>query len=273
MRDVTLGSMILASADPDRLLRWYVDAFDAEPDADGFFGLGDVAVLISGDERLAVRVQEPGRLLVNLHVTDIAGRVADLTRRFPDLVWEAPLEHRPEAGAWFATLVDPDGNLVQLIELTPAYWPAKRARAEAAGRPTGPLAGASVQARLPAQDLERARRWYADVLGLHPADERDGGLLYRCGTTSFALFASTGSPSGTHTQLALYVPDLDAAIAELRARGLVLDDVDMGDLAQAANGAVEIPGNYPSSGATGERAVWFHDSEGNLIGMGEPTFG
>jgi catechol 2,3-dioxygenase-like lactoylglutathione lyase family enzyme len=41
------------------------------------------------------------------------------------------------------------------------------------------LSNARVATRLPAQDLDRARRFYAEKLGLEPADERPGGLLYR----------------------------------------------------------------------------------------------
>ena len=40
------------------------------------------------------------------------------------------------------------------------------------------LKDAAVATRLPAQDLDRARAWYADKLGLEPSDEREGGLLY-----------------------------------------------------------------------------------------------
>jgi hypothetical protein len=38
-----------------------------------------------------------------------------------------------------------------------------------------------VATRLPAQDLERARLFYAEKLSLEPVEERPGGLLYRCG--------------------------------------------------------------------------------------------
>jgi len=34
------------------------------------------------------------------------------------------------------------------------------------------------------------------------------------------------------------------------------------------NGIVEVEGNYPSKGR-GERAAWFRDSEGNLLGIAE----
>ena len=36
------------------------------------------------------------------------------------------------------------------------------------------------------------------------------------------------------------------------------------------DGIVDIPGNYPSKGR-GERGAWFRDSEGNLLGLGQPT--
>jgi catechol 2,3-dioxygenase-like lactoylglutathione lyase family enzyme len=126
-----------------------------------------------------------------------------------------------------------------------------------------------VATRLPAQDLGRARRFYAEKLGLEPVDERPGGLLYRCAGGEFALFASTGHPSGEHTQMAWEVDDIDSTIAELRRRGVVFEDVDVPGL-RTVDGIAEVEGNYPSKGAVGERGVWFRDSEGNLLGIGQP---
>lgn len=42
------------------------------------------------------------------------------------------------------------------------------------------LNDARAETRLPAQDLDRARRWYAEKLGLEPAEERPSGLRYQC---------------------------------------------------------------------------------------------
>ena len=131
------------------------------------------------------------------------------------------------------------------------------------------LARGHVATRLPCQDLERARAWYADKLGLHPVEERPGGLRYHCGGTVFALFASAGAPSGQHTQMAWTVADLDAAVAAMRARGVVFEEYDLPGL-RTVDGVTEVEGNYPSEGS-GERAAWFRDSEGNLIGMGQPV--
>ncbi|MEV6393895.1 VOC family protein [Streptomyces sp. NPDC051907] len=133
-----------------------------------------------------------------------------------------------------------------------------------------PLARARVATRLPAQDLDRARRFYSERLGLEPVDERPGGLLYRCQGTEFALFQSTGASPGTFTQMALQVDDIETAVAELRRRGVVFEEVDVPGL-RTKDGIADIDGNYPSKGARGERGAWFRDSEGNLLGIGAPV--
>jgi catechol 2,3-dioxygenase-like lactoylglutathione lyase family enzyme len=135
---------------------------------------------------------------------------------------------------------------------------------------TDVLARARVATRLPAQDLDRARRFYAEKLGLEPVDERPGGLLYRCGGSDFVLFRSTGASPGTFTQMALEVDDIDAAVSELKRRGVVFEEVDLPGF-RTRDGIAEIEGNYPSKGARGERGAWFRDSEGNMLGIGEPV--
>ena len=109
---------------------------------------------------------------------------------------------------------------------------------------------------LPAQDLERARAFYADVLGLDPPEQvQEDGLRYKVGTTEFLVFASSGGPSGTHTQMAFRVDDVDAAAADLRARGLVFEDIEGLD---QVDGIATVPDG---------RGGWFRDSEGNLLGI------
>ncbi|MGW1894566.1 VOC family protein [Streptomyces sp. NPDC002004] len=132
------------------------------------------------------------------------------------------------------------------------------------------LAHARAATRLPARDLARARRFYAEKLGLEPVDERPGGLLYRCGGVDFVLFASTGASPGTFTQMAFEVDDIEAAVSELRGRGVVFEDVDAPGF-RTLGGIADIEGNYPSKGAKGERGAWFLDSEGNMLGVGQPV--
>jgi catechol 2,3-dioxygenase-like lactoylglutathione lyase family enzyme len=131
------------------------------------------------------------------------------------------------------------------------------------------LEHSDVATRLPVQDLKRARSFYAEKLGLEPVEERPGGLLYHCGKCSFALFQSAGAAAGTHTQMAWEVADIEATVAALRSRGVVFEEYDLPGL-KTANGIARIAGNYPSKG-TGEKGAWFKDSEGNLLGIGQPV--
>jgi catechol 2,3-dioxygenase-like lactoylglutathione lyase family enzyme len=133
------------------------------------------------------------------------------------------------------------------------------------------LENAKVATRLPAQDLDRARAFYAEKLGLEPVEERPGGLRYEVASGEFSLFASSGTASGSHTQMALEVDDIAAVVAELRARGVVFEDYDFPGLA-TVDGIATIDGNYPSKG-TGEMGAWFRDSEGNLLAIGQPRRG
>src|SRR4051812_11228436 len=96
--------------------------------------------------------------------------------------------------------------------------------------------------RLPAQDLERARRFYAEKLGLEPADERPGGLLYRGPGGDFVLFESTGASPGTFTQMGWEVDDIEATVAGLRERGVEFEEVDVPGL-KTVDAIADISGN------------------------------
>ncbi len=121
------------------------------------------------------------------------------------------------------------------------------------------LANSDVYATIPAQDLERAKSFYADKLGLKPSQEGPEGLHYRSGNGEFLLFESTGAASGNHTQLGWDVADLEAAVSELKGNGVVFEEYDLPGF-KTVNGIADIEG---------ERGAWFKDSEGNLLALGE----
>jgi hypothetical protein len=72
----------------------------------------------------------------------------------------------------------------------------------------------------------------------------------------------------TH-KMAWEVDDIETIVAALRARGVVFQEYDVPGLT-TRNGVADIAGNYPSKGV-GERGAWFRDSEGNLLGLGQPV--
>jgi catechol-2,3-dioxygenase len=120
---------------------------------------------------------------------------------------------------------------------------------------------AYAEATLPAQDIERAKAFYADRLGLTPTSEDKVGVHYVVGGTRFRLFRSGGSASGSHTQLALTVGDVAAQVGALRSRGLQFEEYDYPNL-KTVNGIADL--GYA-------KAAWFMDSEGNLLGIAELT--
>jgi len=119
-----------------------------------------------------------------------------------------------------------------------------------------------VAAMLPAQDLERAKAFYRDKLGLTPTQEMAGGLLYvMAGGTGFSVFLSGGKSPGSYTQLYVEVSDLEQVVKDLKARGVKLEEYDTPMLKTVAGIA----------NVGGSKAAWLKDSEGNLIGIGPPV--
>jgi Bacterial regulatory proteins, luxR family len=131
------------------------------------------------------------------------------------------------------------------------------------------LKNGKVATRLPAQNLERAKAFYAQRA--RPRAGRGAGgrsALRLRGRREFALFESAGTASGDHTQMGWEVEDIEATVRELRARGVVFEEYDFPGL-KTVEGIADIEGNYPSKGS-GERGAWFRDSEGNMLGIGQP---
>ena len=114
-------------------------------------------------------------------------------------------------------------------------------------------------ATIPAQDLERAKAFYSDKLGLTPSEESPQEVSYRVGDGGFALFPSSGKASGDHTQLGFDVDDIVSAVASLRDKGVVFEEYDFPRL-KTVDGIAELEG---------ERGAWFKNSEGNLISIGQ----
>jgi catechol 2,3-dioxygenase-like lactoylglutathione lyase family enzyme len=117
-----------------------------------------------------------------------------------------------------------------------------------------------IHTTLPVADLARAQAFYADKLGLTPAQETPGGLIYECaGGSSFALYPTTMLASGNHTQASWFVSDLTAEVATLQARGVVFEMYDSPGL--------KTEGGIAKLGSI--KLAWFKDSEGNLLGLTE----
>jgi catechol 2,3-dioxygenase-like lactoylglutathione lyase family enzyme len=117
-----------------------------------------------------------------------------------------------------------------------------------------------VHTTLHATDTDRAKRLYAEVLGLLPIRELPFALIYDCADgTRFTMSLTSGEVPGTFTQMSFVVDDIAREVAELKARGLMFEAYDTGELKTVERVA--------DLGVL--KGAWFKDSEGNLIGLVE----
>ena len=122
------------------------------------------------------------------------------------------------------------------------------------------LSSAPMTTMLPVKDLDRARDFYVDKLGLE-ADglAADGKFLLRAGGTRLALFPKPGGTKADHTAVSFQVADIVAAIRQLEARGVVFADYDLPGLKTVDHVCV----------LGSEKAAWFQDPEGNILCLHE----
>jgi predicted enzyme related to lactoylglutathione lyase len=122
MATPALGSILLGTTNPDRLRAWYTDALALEHTGQGFTevsptmfacNFGDTALIIDGRTDVADKNPEPGRVILNFHVSDARATAAHMNAL--GVSWLVELEERE--GGLFGTLIDPDGNYIQIIQL------------------------------------------------------------------------------------------------------------------------------------------------------------
>jgi len=114
---------------------------------------------------------------------------------------------------------------------------------------------------LPASDIERAKSWYADHLGLKPTYEDQGGVEYMAGDgTEFWVYPSQFAGTNQATAMGFLAKDLSAEMDDLKSRGVTFEEYDIPGV-KTVEGVAEF--------GEGERGAWFKDSEGNIIALFE----
>jgi predicted enzyme related to lactoylglutathione lyase len=120
------------------------------------------------------------------------------------------------------------------------------------------LEKSTVTANIPAADLKRARAFYADKLGLTPFQEMEGVvMLYRTAANSaFSVYQTQYAGQAGHTIAQWHVDDVDAAVRDLKDKGVAFEHYDMP--------GVTWNDDVASLGDMG-KAAWFKDSEDNIL--------
>jgi predicted enzyme related to lactoylglutathione lyase len=119
------------------------------------------------------------------------------------------------------------------------------------------LSRAPIRAYIPATDVKRARRFYEYVVGLSPKQEYAGGVIYECGGTEVFLYPTPNAGTSKASQAYWSVDDIEAEVAELKARGVVFQEYE----GMAMRNSIATGG--------GAKTAWFKDTEGNILAISQ----
>ena len=127
------------------------------------------------------------------------------------------------------------------------------------------LGDKNVIATLAVADMERARDFYENTLGLKqapglPEGADAGAVVYQAGSSAMLVYQSAYAGTNQATAASWGVgDDFDAIVEDLRNKGVTFERYD--DLPDTTReGDIHIFG--------GMKAVWFKDPDGNIINVG-----
>jgi len=120
------------------------------------------------------------------------------------------------------------------------------------------LINAPVHPTLPVVDLNRAKKFYQEKLGLKVImEDPSPGAVLQAGDGTFLYIFQRGATKADHTAASFTVKDVEATVKELKAKGVVFEDIDT-------------PGFKTVDGIAtmGElKGAWFKDTEGNILAV------
>jgi predicted enzyme related to lactoylglutathione lyase len=121
------------------------------------------------------------------------------------------------------------------------------------------LRTAPIRAYIPVADVSRARNFYEKILGLAPKKEYAGGVIYECGGAEVFMYPTKNAGTSKASQAFWQVDDVEAEVAELKARGVVFEEYDMP--------GIKMKNSIATGG--GAKTAWFKDSEGNILAVSQ----
>lgn len=106
-------------------------------------------------------------------------------------------------------------------------------------------------------DLQRAKEFYGDTLGLEVSESEEGLELHTGGNSVFLYSKSNHTPA-SFTVLNFHVDDIEKAVDELNALGVSLEHYNQPDLKTDQRGIFRGPG---------PEIAWFKDPAGNILSV------
>ena len=126
-----------------------------------------------------------------------------------------------------------------------------------------PLTTTPVSMMLPVTDVDRARTFYSESLGLdYAGTNEEGSALYALdGGATLVLLPRPDARPSESTAMSFEVDDVVKEVADLEGRGVTFEDYDLPDLKTVDHVCV----------LGSEKAAWFKDPDGNVLCLHETT--
>jgi predicted enzyme related to lactoylglutathione lyase len=121
------------------------------------------------------------------------------------------------------------------------------------------LRTAPIRAYIPVSDVPRARKFYEEIIGLRPKEDYAGGVIYECGGAEVFMYPTPNAGTSKASQAYWQVEDVEAEVAELKARGVKFEEYDMP--------GVTMKNSIATGG--GAKTAWFKDTEGNILAVSQ----
>jgi catechol 2,3-dioxygenase-like lactoylglutathione lyase family enzyme len=119
------------------------------------------------------------------------------------------------------------------------------------------LGSSMVVATIPVTDLDRAKVFYGETLGLDSLWESPASIRFGCGGGTQLSVFRRGPSTADHTLAHFEVSDIEAVVRDLEARGVGFIDYD--------DGPLQTTGHIAQLGPA--RGAWFRDPDGNTLGL------
>jgi len=119
------------------------------------------------------------------------------------------------------------------------------------------LGDAAAAAVLPVKDLDAAKKFYEETLGLKKENESPGGVTYRSGNSHVFIYPTQYAGTNQATAIGWVIEDVAGAAETLKAKGVMLEHYDLPGVTR--EGDVHIMGDL--------KAIWFKDPDGNILNV------
>ncbi len=121
------------------------------------------------------------------------------------------------------------------------------------------LGDKTVVATIAVKDMEKAKSFYENTLGLTKSEDEDpGGILYKSGESYLFVYSSEFAGTNKSTSASWGVGDeIESIVEELKGKGIVFETYDMPNVTR--DGVIHIIGKL--------KAAWFKDPDGNILNI------